>query len=55
VVDERLMVALVEGLAVGVVTVHIAGAAITVAGVGAAGVAEERVAASVAVRKDERC
>jgi hypothetical protein len=26
-----------------------------VAGAGAAGVAEERVAASVAVRKDERC
>jgi hypothetical protein len=55
VVDERLMVALVEGLAVGVVTVHIAGAAITVAGAGAAGVVEERVVASVAVRKDERC
>jgi len=45
----------VEGLVAGVVTVHIAGAAIIVAGAGAAGVAEERVAASVAVGKDERC
>jgi hypothetical protein len=46
VADERLVVALVEGLAAGIVAVHIAGAT---------GVAEERVATNVAIGKDERC
>jgi hypothetical protein len=55
VVDERLVVALVEGLAASVVAVHIAGAAIIVAGARAAGVAEERVATNVSIGKDERC
>jgi len=49
------VVALVEGLATGVVAIHIAGAAIIVAGAGAAGVAEERVATNIAIGKDERC
>lgn len=55
VVDERLMTMLVEGLDVGVVAVHIAGATISVAGAGAARVAEERVYAPTDVRKDKRC
>ncbi|KAJ6969751.1 hypothetical protein NC653_034331 [Populus alba x Populus x berolinensis] len=55
VVNERLVAALVEGLDADVVAIHIARAAISVAGAKAAKVVEERVATLAAAGKDKRC
>ena len=46
---------LVEGLAAGVIVIYVARVAATMAGVGAAGVADERVVTRATVRKDKIC